>query len=42
MYGKATERKDLNVTSNQETPLFNIVYKSTAEIELENNKKLLE
>jgi len=40
MYGKPKEYKDVNVTSNQETPLFNIVYKSTAEMELENNNKL--
>jgi hypothetical protein len=37
MYGKAKEYKDVNVTSNQETPLFKIIYtKSTAEMELEN------
>ena len=40
MYGKSKEYKDVNITSNQETPLFNIVYKSTAEIELDNNNKL--
>ena len=38
MYGKPKEYKDVNVTSNQENPLFQIVYKSTAEMELENNK----
>tara|TARA_R110002124_G_scaffold223487_1_gene388809 strand:+ start:239 stop:505 length:267 start_codon:yes stop_codon:yes gene_type:complete len=36
MYGKPREYKDVNVTSNQETPLFEIIYKSTAEMELEN------
>jgi hypothetical protein len=37
MYGKPREYKDVNVTSNQETPLFKIIYtKSTAEMELEN------
>jgi hypothetical protein len=36
MYGKAREYKDVNVTSNQEQPLFEIIYKSTGEMELEN------
>ena len=37
MYGKPKEYKDLSVSSNQETPLFKIIYaKSTAEMELEN------
>lgn len=36
-FGKPKEYKDVNVTSNQETPLFKIIYaKSTAEMELEN------
>tara|TARA_B110000902_G_scaffold177531_1_gene201292 strand:+ start:353 stop:622 length:270 start_codon:yes stop_codon:yes gene_type:complete len=36
-FGKAREYKDVNVTSNQETPLFKIIYtKSTSEMELEN------
>ena len=36
MYGKPREYKDVNVTSNQEQPLFEIIYKSTGEMELEN------
>jgi hypothetical protein len=36
MYGKAKEYKDVNVTSNQETPLFHINYTHTEETE--NNK----
>ena len=37
MYGKPKEYKDLSVSSNQETPLFKIIYtKSTSEMELEN------
>jgi hypothetical protein len=40
MYGRAREQKDLNITSNQETPLFEIIYKSTAEMELDNNNKI--
>ena len=36
MYGKPKEYKDLNVTSNQETPLFEIIYKSTAQMNEEN------
>jgi hypothetical protein len=37
MYGKPKEYKDVNLTSNQETPLFKIIYtKSTAEMNEEN------
>jgi len=35
MYGKAREYKDLTVTTKQETPLFEIVYKTTAEMDAE-------
>ena len=36
-FGRPREMKEINVTSNQETPLFKIIYaKSTAEMELEN------
>jgi len=35
-YGKPREQKEVHLTSNQETPLFEIIYKSTAEMELEN------
>jgi|TARA_R110000787_G_scaffold6083_2_gene21459 hypothetical protein len=36
MYGKPREYKDVNVTSDHEQPLFEIIYKSTGEMELEN------
>jgi uncharacterized protein YpmB len=39
-YGKPREMKDINITSNQETPLFEITYKSNEQIELDNNNKL--
>ena len=32
-YGKPREQKEINVTSNQEQPLFNLVFKSTEEME---------
>ena len=32
-FGKPREQKEINVTSNQEQPLFNLVFKSTDEIE---------
>jgi len=32
-YGRPREMKEINVTSNQEQPLFNLVFKSTDEIE---------
>jgi hypothetical protein len=39
-FGKPREQKDINITSNQETPLFEIIYKSNEQIELDNNNKL--
>ena len=39
-FGKPREQKDINITSNQETPLFEITYKSNEQIELDNNNKL--
>lgn len=32
-FGKPREQKEINVTSNQEQPLFNLVFKSTEEME---------
>ena len=32
-YGKPREQKEINVTSEQEQPLFNIVFKSTEDME---------
>ena len=32
-YGKPREQKEINVTSNQEQPLFNIVFKSTEDMD---------
>jgi len=40
MYGKPKEYKDVNISSDIQQPLFEIIYKSTAEIELDNNNKL--
>ena len=32
-YGKPREQKDINLTSQQDVPLFNLVFKSTEEME---------
>ena len=32
-YGKPREQKEINVTSEQDVPLFNIVFKSTEDME---------
>ena len=34
-YGKPREQKEISINSNQEQPLFNIVFKSTEEMENE-------
>ena len=34
-YGKPREQKEININSNQEQPLFNIVFKSTEEMKNE-------
>jgi hypothetical protein len=34
-YGKPREQKEINVTSEQDVPLFNIVFKSTEEMKNE-------
>jgi hypothetical protein len=32
MFGKSKESKDLNLTNNQEQPIFNLNFKSTEEL----------
>ena len=32
-YGKPREQKDINLTSQQDVPLFNLVFRSTEEME---------
>lgn len=34
-YGRPREMKEINVNTNQQTPLFEIVYKTTAEMDAE-------